>query len=94
MNPQATKGLAAEFGKYNIRVNAICPLLSATGLFETFAGMPYTKENMKKFLFNVPLGKLCEAEDVANACLYLSSHLGQFVSGVSLDVDGGRAVGS
>ncbi|OBT42137.1 hypothetical protein VE00_08307 [Pseudogymnoascus sp. WSF 3629] len=90
----ATKGLAAEFGKYNIRVNSVCPLLSATGLFETFSGVPYTEENMRKFLFNVPLGKLCEVEDIANACLYLSSSLGKFVTGVSLDVDGGRAVGS
>jgi NAD(P)-dependent dehydrogenase (short-subunit alcohol dehydrogenase family) len=49
---------------------------------------------MRKFLFNVPLGKLCEVEDIANACLYLSSSLGKFVTGVSLDVDGGRAVGS
>ncbi|KAH6972014.1 oxidoreductase [Ilyonectria sp. MPI-CAGE-AT-0026] len=89
----ATKGLAAEFGKDNIRVNCICPLLSATGLFETFSGVPYTEENMKKFLFNVPMGRLCEAEDVGNACLYLSCPLGKFVTGVSLDVDGGRSVG-
>ncbi|KAH7124858.1 oxidoreductase [Dactylonectria estremocensis] len=89
----ATKGLAAEYGKDNIRVNSICPLLSATGLFETFSGVPYSDENMKKFLGNVPLGRLCDASDVGNACLYLSSPLGSFITGVSLEVDGGRAVG-
>lgn len=87
-------GLAAEFGKQNIRVNSICPLLSGTGLFEVFSGLPYTEENMTKFLHNVPLGRLCEADDVANACLYLSSDLGKFINGVSLNVDGGRSVGS
>lgn len=53
---QATKGLAAEYGKDGIRVNALCPLLSATPLFESFVGVPATEENIKKFLFNVPLG--------------------------------------
>ncbi|UPK97422.1 hypothetical protein LCI18_008357 [Fusarium solani-melongenae] len=89
----ATKGLAAEYGKDGIRVNSICPLLSGTGLFETFSGVPYTEENMKKFLFNVPLGRLCDAEDIGNACLYMSGPLGKFVTGVSLEVDGGRSVG-
>lgn len=55
---QATKGLAAEYGKDGIRVNALCPLLSATPLFESFVGVPATEENIKKFLFNVPLGTL------------------------------------
>lgn len=48
---------------------------------------------MKKFLFNVPMGRLCEADDIGNACLYLSSDMGKFVTAVSLDVDGGRSVG-
>ncbi len=90
---KVTKGLAAEYGKNNIRVNAVCPLLSGTGLFETFVGVPFTDENVKKFLGNVPLGRLAEAEDVANACSYLSSDEGKFISGISLEVDGGRSVG-
>jgi len=90
----ATKGLAAEFGKEQIRVNALCPLLSGTGLFESFVGVPYNEENMKKFLFNVPLGRLTDPNDVANICAFLSSDEGKFVTGVNLEVDGGRAVGS
>ncbi|KAL9625574.1 MAG: hypothetical protein Q9160_000287 [Pyrenula sp. 1 TL-2023] len=57
----ATKGLAAEYGPQQIRVNSICPLLSGTGLFETFVGVPFTKENADKFLSNVPLGRLVSA---------------------------------
>jgi len=90
----ASKGLAAEFGKDNIRVNALCPLLSGTGLFEQFVGVPYTEENMKKFLFNVPLGRLTDPEDIANVTAFLASDEGRFVTGVNLEVDGGRAVGS
>lgn len=43
-------GLAAEYGKDQIRVNSICPLLSGTGLFESFVGVPYTEENIKQFV--------------------------------------------
>lgn len=90
----ATKGLAAEFGKDQIRVNAICPLLSGTGLFEQFVGVPFTPENRDKFLFNVPLGRLTDPNDVANSCVYLASDEGAFVTGINLEVDGGRAVGA
>lgn len=52
---QATKGLAAEYGPHQIRVNSLCPLLSGTGLFETFVGVEDTPENREKFVGNVPL---------------------------------------
>lgn len=78
---QATKGLAAEFGKDQIRVNALCPLLSGTGLFEQFVGVPYNEENMKKFLFNVPLGRLTDPSDVANIAAFLGSDEGKFLTG-------------
>jgi len=88
----ATKGLAAEYGCDQIRVNALCPLLSGTGLFEMFSGVPYTEENMKKFLGNVPLGRLTDPMDVANTALFLASEEGKFITGVNLEVDGGRGV--
>ncbi|KEZ46302.1 4-formylbenzenesulfonate dehydrogenase [Scedosporium apiospermum] len=88
-----TKGLAAEFGPHKIRVNSVSPLLGATGLFEAFSGVPDTPpENRQKFLDNVPLRRLCEAEDVANACVYLASDEASFITGINLEVDGGRAV--
>ncbi|KAF2843667.1 oxidoreductase [Patellaria atrata CBS 101060] len=88
----ATKGLAAEFGPDQIRVNAIAPLLSGTGLFSAFAGVEDTKENREKLIANVPLGRLTEPMDVANAALFLASDEGRFITGVNLEVDGGRAV--
>ncbi|KAH8656186.1 3-ketoacyl-reductase-like protein [Tricladium varicosporioides] len=88
----ATKGLAAEYGPQNIRINSICPLLSATGLFETFSGVPPTEENFKKFLFNVPLGRLCDPVDVANYCLFLGSDEAKFITGTCLEIDGGRGI--
>jgi NAD(P)-dependent dehydrogenase (short-subunit alcohol dehydrogenase family) len=57
-----------------------------------FAGVPDTPSNRQKFLNNVPLGRLGEVEDVANAVLFLSSDEGRFVTGVNLEVDGGRTI--
>jgi NAD(P)-dependent dehydrogenase (short-subunit alcohol dehydrogenase family) len=88
----ATKGLAAEYGPHGIRVNAVCPLLGATGLFETFTGVADSPESRRLFLPNVPLGRLCEPRDVADACLFLASDDARFVTGVCLEVDGGRAI--
>ena len=68
--------------------------MSGTGLFEQFVGVPYTDENMKKFLFNVPLGRLTDPDDVAAFCTYLGSDEGRFISGATIEVDGGRSVGS
>ncbi|KAJ9642229.1 uncharacterized protein PV06_03212 [Exophiala oligosperma] len=88
----ATKGLAAEFGPRGIRVNSVCPLLGGTGLFQAFSGQPDTPENRAKFIGNVPLGRLCEPLDVANACLFFASDESAFITGVNLEVDGGRAI--
>jgi NAD(P)-dependent dehydrogenase (short-subunit alcohol dehydrogenase family) len=60
--------------------------------FEEFCGLPDTPENRAKFISNVPLGRLCEAEDVADACLFLASDDAKFVTGINMEVDGGRAV--
>ena len=45
--------------------------MSGTGLFETFVGVPFTPENVKNFLGNVPLGRLTDPTDVAKAALFL-----------------------
>ncbi|TQN66333.1 4-formylbenzenesulfonate dehydrogenase TsaC1/TsaC2 [Colletotrichum shisoi] len=88
----ATRGLAAEYGAHQVRVNSVCPLLSGTGLFESFAGQADTPENRSKFIDNVPLGRLCEAADVADACLFLASDESKVITGINLEVDGGRAI--
>lgn len=60
--------------------------------FEAFSGLPDTPENRTKFLSNVPLGRLCEPSDVASACLFFASDESTFVTGINMEVDGGRAV--
>lgn len=87
-----TKSLAVELAPDNIRVCGVAPVLGTTGLLETFIGKPDTPENRQKFLSSIPLGRLCDPEDVANAVLYLSSDEAAFITGSILDVDGGRSV--
>ncbi|KAL1850263.1 hypothetical protein Plec18167_007369 [Paecilomyces lecythidis] len=88
----ATKGLAAEYGPRNIRVNSVCPLLSGTGLFQMFTGVPDTPENRKNFIAQVPLGRLTDPNDIANTVLFLASDEGQFINGTELVVDGGKCI--
>ncbi|KAF2094649.1 short-chain dehydrogenase/reductase SDR [Rhizodiscina lignyota] len=88
----ATQGLAVEYGPDNIRVNAICPALSGTGLFEQFSGKSNTEENLHKAAGNIPLGRLTNPMDVANTALFLASDEAQYITGVDLQVDGGRNV--
>jgi NAD(P)-dependent dehydrogenase (short-subunit alcohol dehydrogenase family) len=89
---QATKGLAAEYGPHQIRVNSICPLVTATGLFSAFTGMEDTPANREKFTANVPMGRIGEVQDVVGACIFMASAEAGFITGVNLEVDGGRCV--
>lgn len=87
-----SKSLAAELGPDQIRVNAICPVMGATGLLESFMGMPDTPDNRKKFLATIPLGRLSTPLDIARAAVYLASDEAEFITGVEFPVDGGRTV--
>lgn len=89
--PQATMGLAAEYGPDKIRVNSICPLATMTGLLPSFIGKDITPE-VQKALGNVPLGRMGEIQDVTRAAVFLVSEEASFITGVNLDVDGGRAI--
>lgn len=55
-------------------------------------GVPDTEENRKKFSAAIPLGRLTDPNDVANAVMYLASDEGKFITGVNLEVDGGRGI--
>lgn len=88
---QATMGLAAEYGPDGIRVNSICPLATMTGLLPKFIGKEITPE-VQKALGNVPLGRMGEIRDVTKAAVFLASEESSFITGVNLDVDGGRAI--
>ena len=85
-----TQCLAAELAPDDIRVNAVCPVMGATGLIEQFMGAPDTPENRKRFLATIPLGRLSTPADIANACLWLVEDGSRFITGVLLPVDGGR----
>ena len=87
-----SKSMAVELGPDNIRVNAICPVMGATGLLESFMGMPDTPENRQKFIATIPLGRLSEPRDIARAAVYLASDDAEFISGVEFPVDGARTV--
>jgi 3-oxoacyl-[acyl-carrier protein] reductase len=87
-----SRSMAVELAPDKIRVNCVAPVMGATGLLEAFMGMPDTPENRAKFLATIPLGRLSKAEDIASACLYLASDEANFITGVVLEVDGGRTV--
>lgn len=88
-----SKSLAAELGPDNIRVNCVNPVFNPeTGLSAEFAGGPLTDDRLAKFRATIPLGRFSTALDVANAVLYLASDEAAFISGVCIEVDGGRCV--
>jgi len=88
----ASKALAVELGPDRIRVNCINPVMGETGLLSEFMGMEDTPANRQKFLATIPLGRLSTPQDIANAALYLASDDAEFITGVALEVDGGRCV--
>ena len=85
-----TKSMALELAPDGIRVNAVCPVIGATGMLETFMGQPDTPELRRKFIDTVPLGRMSRPEDIARAVLFLAADEGEFLTGVCLPVDGGR----
>lgn len=87
-----SRSMAVELAPDNIRVNAICPVMGVTGLFESFMGLPDTPENRAKFVSTIPLGRFCRPSDVAAAALFLASDAAEFMTGVEFPVDGGRTI--
>ncbi|WP_445810878.1 SDR family oxidoreductase [Yoonia sp.] len=90
----ATQGMAMELSMHNIRVNAIAPGLGDTGLLTRFIGAEDTREAREKFGGSIPLGRLCQPEDVANAVGFLVGPDAAFITGHCLPVDGGFLAGN
>ncbi|KIH94884.1 oxidoreductase, short-chain dehydrogenase/reductase family [Sporothrix brasiliensis 5110] len=88
----ATKTMAVEFGPHNIRFNAVSPVVGSTGMTHLFIGKPDTEENRAGFVSTIPLGRPSTPGDIANACCYLASDEASFITGVNIEVDGGRCV--
>jgi len=87
----ACKCMAVELAPKNIRVNALCPVAGETQMLADFMGED-TPEIREKFKSVIPLGRFSQPRDLANAALYLCSDEADFITGVALEVDGGRCV--
>ena len=88
-----SRSMAAELGPEQIRVNIVNPVFSSvTGLSASFAGGAITPELEAKFVATIPMGRPSTPLDVANAVLFLASDEAALVTGVCLEVDGGRCV--
>ena len=86
-----TKAMAIELATDQIRVNALCPVAGETPLLKDFMGQD-TPEMRAKFVASVPLGRLSTPEDIAKPALHFASDDAEFLTGVCLEVDGGRCI--
>lgn len=87
-----TKSMAAELAADKIRVCAINPVIGETALLAEFMGGPDTPELREQFISGIPLGRMSRPEDIARAAVFLVSDEAEFVTGVCLEVDGGRCI--
>ena len=87
----ATKTMAVELAPSNLRVNAICPVAGETPLLSSFMGED-TPEMREKFLSTIPLGRFSTPEDMGNAACFLCSDEAGMITGVAMEVDGGRCI--
>jgi 3-oxoacyl-[acyl-carrier protein] reductase len=86
-----TKSMAVELAPERIRVCAINPVAGETGMLHLFMGED-TPEKRRQFVSTVPLGRLSRPLDIANTALFLCSDEAEFLTGVCLEVDGGRCI--
>ncbi len=87
----ATHSMAVELAPAKIRVNALNPVAGETPLLKTFMGED-TPEIRAKFLATIPLGRFSTPEDLGNAACFLCSDEASMVTGVCMEVDGGRCI--
>jgi len=88
----ATKSMAIELAPFGVRVNAINPVAGETPLLKTFMGGEDTPEVRAKFLSTIPLGRFSTPEDMGNAACFLCSDEASMITGVAMEVDGGRVI--
>ena len=87
----ATKTMAVELAPWGVRVNAICPVAGETPLLKIALGED-TPEMRAKFLASIPLGRFSTPQDMGGAAAFLCSDDAAMITGVALEVDGGRCV--
>nr|WP_325251045.1 SDR family oxidoreductase [Amylibacter sp.] len=87
----ATKAMAVELAPFGIRVNALNPVAGETPLLKSFMGED-TPEVRAKFLSTIPIGRFSTPEDLGNAASFLCSDEASMITGVAMEVDGGRCI--
>jgi NAD(P)-dependent dehydrogenase (short-subunit alcohol dehydrogenase family) len=86
-----TKALASDWSKHNVRVNAIAPGFIETAMMQT--AMNSDPDRMNKALNRTPMGKFGKPADIGYAAVFLASEAASYITGVSIRVDGGNAIG-
>jgi 3-oxoacyl-[acyl-carrier protein] reductase len=87
----ATRANAVELAPFGIRVVALNPVAGETPLLKSFMGED-TPEMRAKFLSTIPLGRFSQPEDLGNAACYLCSDEASMITGVCMEIDGGRCI--
>ena len=87
----ATKTMAVELAAAGVRVNALCPVAGETPLLASFMGED-TPEMRAKFLSTIPLGRFSTPDDMGEAAAFLCSDAAAMITGVAMEVDGGRCI--
>lgn len=87
----ATRSMAVELAAHNIRVNALNPVAGDTPMLATFLGED-TPERRAEFLQTIPLGRFSTPADIGQAAVFLCSDAASMITGVALEVDGGRCI--
>ena len=87
----ATRTMAVELAPDQVRVNAINPVAGETPLLKSFMGED-TPETREKFLSTIPLGRFSTPQDMGNAACFLCSDEASMITGVTMEVDGGRCI--
>jgi 3-oxoacyl-[acyl-carrier protein] reductase len=87
----ATRSMAVELAPFGVRVVALNPVAGETPLLKTFMGED-TPQMRAKFLATIPLGRFSTPEDMGNAACFLCSDEASMITGVAMEVDGGRCI--
>jgi 3-oxoacyl-[acyl-carrier protein] reductase len=87
----ATRAMAVELAPLGVRVNALNPVAGETPLLKSFLGED-TPEMRAKFLATIPMGRFSTPEDLGNAACFLCSDEASMVTGVCMEIDGGRCI--